>query len=486
MQFDVKKRQVSIYKSMIGLCALAMLTTIGVFAYLGTYSRYLADDYCESVRVNKASSPVSAVIERYQAGSWRAANRYSNLLFVGFSEWLGRDAMQITMTSMVLLWAAGLIWSIHEIRKYLKINSFFQMDIFLGAMLGFFSLLQAPNLFQTVYWRSSMMTHFAPLVFGSFLFAFLLRQTDRSKNSLPINIFICFAAFIFAGFSEPPTTTAITALPLVMLAIWYWGKSPDKQKHIELFAWAFAGVILGLLVMAFSPAAANTIRETRPGIFTILLDSFYFGYLFIVNSLKIMPLPFFVSTLIPLLVVWLYPQNEVSKLPGERRPSIFLFMVAIPFLAWLLIAAGFSPSVFGQGFPVERMRFLATTIMIVTFMLEGGLTGSLLKSKLTAFNRPVFQWLAFAFVAALAIAYPVRAAYHVYKFDVPEYRSHAEAWDQRDAGIRAAAAQGKTDLVVVQLDSMKGIIEYKVDNWVNRCAAQYYGLNSISAPLEEP
>ncbi|MBI5353272.1 MAG: hypothetical protein HZB50_11585 [Chloroflexi bacterium] len=485
MQFDVKKHQSSIYKYIIGLCTLAMLSAIGVYSYLGTYSRYLADDYCEAVRVNK-SSPISAVIERYQAGDWRAANRYSNLMFVGFSELLGRDSMQITMTSMVLLWVVGLSWSIHEIRKYLKINLFFQMDIFIGATLGFFSLLQAPNLFQTVYWRSSMMTHFAPLVFGCFLFAFLLRQTRRRKTSLLVNVFIFFAAFIFAGFSEPPTTTTITALPLVMLAIWYWGKSPDKQKHIVLFAWALAGVILGLLVMAFSPAATNTIRETRPNISLILLNSFYYGYLFIIDSLKTMPLPFFVSTLTFLLVVWLYPQDEAPKMPNQRRWSTLLIMIAIPFLAWLLIAAGFAPSVFGQGFPVERMRFLATTIMIVTFMLEGALLGYLPRDKFSIYSRPVFQWLALALFSTLAIVYPLRAAYNIYKTDVPEYRSHAEAWDQRDAEIRKAVAEGATDLVVVQLDSMKGVLEYKKNNWVNICAANYYGLNSISAPLEVP
>lgn len=76
-------------------------------------------------------------------------------------------------------------------------------------------------------------------------------------------------------------------------------------------------------------------------------------------------------------VIWLYKQAEPSPLSRIEIYFIFLGVIAIPVLMWLLIAAGFSPSVYGQNFPVERMRFLARTIMIAAFMLEGALFGVL-------------------------------------------------------------------------------------------------------------
>ncbi|MBK8419706.1 hypothetical protein [Candidatus Villigracilis saccharophilus] len=88
MQFEIKNYRKLFFHTIIGICAFAMLSVMGVYSYLGIYSRYIADDYCEAVRVTR-SSPISAVVERYQAGDWRAANRYSNLLFVGFSELIG-------------------------------------------------------------------------------------------------------------------------------------------------------------------------------------------------------------------------------------------------------------------------------------------------------------------------------------------------------------------------------------------------------------
>lgn len=486
MRFEIKNYETFIFRSVIGVCTLAMLAAIGLYAYLGTFSRYLGDDYCEAV-LFKDSSPVGAVIERYTAGNWpRATMRYSNLLFDGFSELLGKNNMQITIASMVLLWVIGLICSIHEIRKSLRVDWSFQTDFFLGTLLGFFSFLQAPSLFQTVYWRSAMMTHFAPLVFGSFLFAFLVKHMRRAGSrsvSLSTNLIVFFAAFIIAGFSEPPTTTTLTALPLLMFVVWLWGKPPSKQKQLTLLAWTFAGVFLGLMVMLLSPASANVAQEKTLNIVEILGNSFRYSYLFMIDSLRTLPLPFFVSTLIPLMLIWLYKQVETSVLSKEQKRSALLIMIVVPFLIWLLIAAGFSPSVYGQGFPVERMRFLARTIMSIAFMLEGALLGLLLKDLLFRYSRTLVHWIVLTFFAVLSIVYPLRAAYIIYKMDVPEYRTRAELWDLRNAFIIRHASLGEKDLIVPGFSGVYKIkeLDSNPNHWVNLCAAQYYGVNSIKS-----
>jgi len=186
----------------------------------------------------------------------------------------------------------------------------------------------------------------------------------------------------------------------------------------------------------------------------------------------------------PLMLIWLYRQVEPSSLSRNEIYIILIEIVATPVLMWLLIAAGFAPSVYGQNYPVERMRFLARTIMITAFMVEGALFGFLLKDMQFKYNQILGQWVVLTLFAVIAIVYPLRAALHIYKFDIPEFRANAESWDIRDAQIRLAVDQGATDLVVVQLDSMGGVVEYKGNRsfWVNSCAARYYGLDSLIAP----
>jgi hypothetical protein len=488
MQLETKKIEVFFFRYIMSACIFAMLTTIVIYAYLGTFSRYLADDYCEAVRVQE-SSPIEAAFSRYTTEVWSTARpsmRYSNLFFVGVSELLGEDNMQITIPVMVLLWVIGLTWSIYEIRKLLEINWRFQMDLFLGVAMGYFSLLQAPNLFQTIYWRSAMMTHFAPLVFGAFLLAFFIKQVKRAEDhysSLPIQIFMFFTAFIIAGFSEPPATTIITTVLLSILGVSLWEKSPGRSGKLILLVWVLMGAILGLMAMILSPAVSSVVRRSSPDIIRLLFDSFLYSYLFIADSLRTQPLPTFISVFIPLMLIWIYRHTKSSELSREQKCAIWITVAAVPVLAWILIAAGFSPSVYGQSFPVERARFLARTILIASLMLEGALIGLLLGHVQFKKNPALDQWVVAAAFAMVAIIYPIRAAMNIYQFDVPEYRERAEWWDLREAYIVRHAGMGEKDIVI---PGFSGVYQVKeIDNnpnhWVNTCAAQYYGVDSIRA-----
>jgi hypothetical protein len=61
--------------------------------------------------------------------------------------------------------------------------------------------------------------------------------------------------------------------------------------------------------------------------------------------------------------------------------------------------------------------------------------------------------------------------------------AYARQWDQRQAAIVSAARSGAGDVTVTALDSLAGLQEMNADpnQWVNRCAATYYGVNNIVA-----
>lgn len=469
----------------IGIASLAAYLAVSI--YLGAFTYYLADDYCEAVRVTSAPTIFDAVLERYITENWpRATMRYSNLFFVGISESLGERSVPATIIFMATLWFAGLVWLLHELRRRMGVTWHIQMDLFLGLLLGFFSFLQAPNIFQTVYWRSSMMTHFAPLVFGSMLAAFLLRQSRRAE-SRPVSpllyLVVLFASFVIAGFSEPPTTTLLTALPLLLFAVWLWGKPPARNRILALLSFTFAGVFLGFLAMLFSPAAANEAQAKAVNLVEIFGTSFVYAYYFIVDSLKTQPLPGVISFLIPLLLIWLHRQGGASESRHRYKRLIWILIPAIPLLAWLLIAAGFAPSVYGQSYPVERMRFLARAILVAVFMLEGTFLGLLLERVPFTPNPKAGRIAATAVFAVITIVYPLRAAVNMLRYDVPEFRGRTEVWRLREAYIVRQAGLGERHIVIPGLSVDRGVKEIDNDpnHWVNGCAAQFYGVDSIRA-----
>jgi hypothetical protein len=483
MQVEINRFESVFFRYLMTAAALAMFAAIGVYAYLGTFSRHLSDDYCEAVRTNR-SNPISAVIDRYTEGQWRAANRYSNLMFVGFGELLGENNLPITTVAMLILLPIGLSWSVYEFRRFFKVQWPLQVDCFLGATLGFFILLQAPNLFQTIYWRSSMMTHFAPIVLGSYLFAFWMRQAARpsdQKISPLIYLLIFFFTYVIAGFSEPPVATMVTALALIIGAVWLWLPVPTRTRLLPLLVAAFLGAFLGLMTMVFSPAN-RSLAQDSPGAINVLKDSFEFSFIFVVYAFKLFPLPGLLSAFIPALLTCLYKQSSPSILSSEQKRFLWVIAAAAPIVLWILIAAGFSPSVYGQGYPVERMRFLACFLMTATFMIEGGVLGLLLGTYRPRFNQ-VLSWAAVILFALTGILYPLRAALRVYQIFVPEYQARAEMWDLRNEYIWRHANMGEMDIVVPGY-STEYMVKELDDNpmhWVNICAANYYGIRSIRA-----
>ena len=64
-----------------------------------------------------------------------------------------------------------------------------------------------------------------------------------------------------------------------------------------------------------------------------------------------------------------------------------------------------------------------------------------------------------------------------------ELSAYASAWDRRDLQIEAARAAGERDLVIEKLERGRPDLEIPPDatHWVNRCVADYYGVDTVSA-----
>ena len=483
MHFEIKDYGTVIFRYVMGLCIFAMLATIGLYAYLGTFSRYLGDDYCETM-VFKNSSLISAVLNRYEDGQWRAANRYSNLLFVGVAESLfGSKNIEIIPVVFILLWGIGLVYLVQQARKLAGIQWHISMDIFLGAALAFFSMLEAPNRFQMFYWRSSMATHFAPLVFLNFLIGFLLskaRSTRETPPSLWIIVGLFFASFMIGGFSEPPVTVMIVGSGLGLAYTWFFVKNKMRRTLLSLIAAFFAGAVSALIVMAVSPAV-STLDRITPSFVEWLQRTTQYTYLFLIDAIKTLPLPSLLSVIFSAIVVFMIYRNKGNSNIINVRVNRNIAL-ALPFILILLIAAGFSTSAYGQSYPVARARFFAHYLITITLVFEGALLGMWLsRVKWKFFDVAHLEYPSILILLILAV-YPFRAGLQVI-LEIPEYRARAEKWDTRETQINKLIAQGKTDLMIVQLDGVDGVkeLDSSADHWVNICAAQYYEVNSIRA-----
>jgi hypothetical protein len=178
-----------------------------------------------------------------------------------------------------------------------------------------------------------------------------------------------------------------------------------------------------------------------------------------------------------LLFYYLFQDASVNN----RKLTIVL--TATPLLMCILMSASFAPSVYGQSFPEARARFAGQLILIAELMLEGACLGATF-AQIKTRRQSMTGYIALGLLA-VSTFYPLRTTENVLKESLPSYSQWASEWDSRKLQIFAYKSQGIQDIVVPQLPGVEHVKELDPRStfWINRCAAQFYGVQSISAPF---
>lgn len=478
-QISIKQRfsEGPIFRLALSLGVLTTFIALVLYGYLGTFSRYGSDDYCLSAFFVQANV-LSAFIERYSI----ASSRYTNILFIGLVDKLfGWYNVAILPALMLILFVFGLYLFLKEIVEMLRLGWSRWMIFLLSLLVVFFSITQSPDLYETLYWRAGMTSHLAPIVFIPFLGAFLLKQIRKTNERFP-SVWMQTAAFIIplviGGFSEPPTALMITVLGLAIVSAWWWAEPRSRRSILIILVWSLLGAMTALIVMAIAPA--NSIRmQTPPPPFPELISkTITYPSFFIVDTWRTLPTPTLVSVALSTLLFYAKYADPSQPLSKEVRNRLIILMLLVLAFTYLLIAASFAPSVYGQSYPVPRARFAARVLMTAALMAEGALLGTLAaQARFQSVYLRNFALFAFMLLAL----YPLRTASRPLA-EVPLYQQRAAAWDLRDAEIRRLKTEGTQDVVVgflsdEETQDLGDYTEYRL----NRCAATLYGVRSIVA-----
>ena len=454
----------NLFKIALILQSSASAVALAVFAYLGKFTRLLADDYYHFSLLETGKSLFTLSVEKYL----NVSNRYMTMPLFSLAKWVGVRWMPALM---IALWLIGVTWLLVTGVRLPRLLTFTT-----ATLLLFLSILQAPNRFQSIYWISSSVTYFFPLVFDTFLLAGLLAflRQPRSKIALvALALFSFVAAFLIGGLSETVGALHIAALGILLFAFWIWGKKEQHMPATLLVGMTMLGALISLAVMALSPA--NAIRSSAaPIALSVFVGRlFIFPYGFIVDTFKSLPLPSLFTVLVGFLIFG-NPNVRRTMFKGNQAERLVrLALLLIPLITFALIAASFAPSAYALSYPDARVRFPARVVLTSGLFVEGALVGMwLLREK--------FRFFATVLLAAAAL-YPLRGAWQVYQ-SAPTYQAYAAAWDKRDAYIRSKRDRGNMDISVPPLDGLAGIKEFDIspNHWVNRGAAEYYGVDTIS------
>jgi hypothetical protein len=469
------------FKIALGIGVFTTSVALVLYGYLGTFSRYGSDDYCLSAFFHRQGNFLQLLVERYVTSS----SRYTNILFIGLSDrLLGWYNVAILPALMLALFVLGTYLFIKEIARLASWGWSRWLVLLLALLVVYFSVLQAPNLYETLYWRAGMTSHFAPLAFLPFLGAFVLREIRlAARRSTPVWAYlICFlGAILVGGFSEPPLTMLITILVLGIGAVLLWDHGPARRARLWILIWTLAGALLALVILALAPANSLRLGTPPPGLVELVYKTFKFPMEFILDVFRSMPFSTLINFLLPAILFYVYYSGEDQIFPAHRVKWIVLAIIAVSLLSYLLIAASFAPSVYGQSYPVPRARFSGRVVLTCALMVNGALIGLLAAQIRTKRTFAVILSSLAVLGLVLLTLYPLRTASRLVA-DLPVYRQRAAAWDARDAIIRELRTSGQRDLTVPFLSTelMQDLGDHS-EFRLNRCASILYDVNSIVA-----
>ncbi len=229
--------------------------------------------------------------------------------------------------------------------------------------------------------------------------------------------------------------------------------------------------------MFFSPANSLRINPERPtpGLIELMSRSLQYAWSFIESSLRTLRTPSFFTLLISTLASYiLFAERNDEKLHSR----FWLVFVLIPLITYALIVSIVAPSAYGQSYPVERVRFPAHFVLTGALMSLGLCIGYYLSQiKLPSFARGFALAL-----LVLSVLYPFWTS-RQYIAQIPYMYKWSQYWDWRVTYIEDLKSQGQTDLTIPALSGFFHTKELDIREkfWVNKCAAEYYGVNSISA-----
>lgn len=457
---------------------------LALFAYLGVFNRYWADDWC--LNADFSTLGLWGTLKGYFYITSYTPSRFSLTLFSGLIEFLGVLGVQTLTPLIIIVWAVTLYFLLRNALTLFGEPMPATITALIVAIVVLYSIYLAPHLYQSFFWRTGILAYTAPMTAGVATLAIISQQAFSKERSRPATIGIAALAFLGGGFSEAGSTYLATALILYLAAALYW----RGEKAWASNTWQIAAVALGftglaMLVLMLSPTAHLRMeRYGEPaGFFEFWVLTFRYAFGFVRQSLLSFPLPHLAIMLATgSLSLWWAARNPDNRFGQRWAPAVAVIVL----VSYFLIAASYAPSAYIEKFPPHpRTRIIARFVLTLGLAtISWFVAARMAKIRIGARNLQILALLGLL----LAFIYGGRSVAITATTKHPLYAQRAATWDERDGQIREAREAGIFELEVKGIDGLPvgGIRDLRPSPryWLNECAAEYYGVDSIAASQE--
>ncbi len=475
--------------SIILVCCAAVIGLV-FLAYVGSYGRYWADDWCYNLdfrRMGVLGSLQGYFFTGANAHRGYTTNRYSLTLLSGLLYLPGIAGVKILATLIIVLWILGLLWLFFNLSRLYKpfpLFAAFPSAVFLSCFLLYFS----PQRFQILYWRSGVHYSFT-IIAGLFLAALITSQMIDAYAGKFTMVGIALLAFLSGGLSETGCVYLFSGMFLLLTAAWFgrqrqWDWAKRSFPHILI---GCVALLTSMIVLIVSPSndRYQTMSVKSAVLSSVPFLSLRFSLDFIVDSLKSLPLPHLIFIAFYAAMAILRAVFLPATKPSLRFRTALLISVTVAFVTFLLIAAIQAPTVyFYDSVPEPRAQSLSRFTLLIGLAVIAWVIGLSIAQR---FGSKHWIYIAAILSLTLCAVYTARLTLNNLR-ELRLFETRASLWDQRDAALRKAQAQGLSKADAIAIDTRGWGVEDMLipgkqmnGQWVSNCFSEYYGLSAVRA-----
>lgn len=467
--------------SLIALLGTAIVcgTALVLHGYLGSYSRYLADDFCSAASADRFGI-LRAVWYWYL--SW--TGRYSASALDAVFGLAGPGITPFVPAVVLVVWLLALTLAASAMEP--DAGHLPGVHSLAVATIGLYvTLALSPNVPQSLYWGQGMRSIIPPLILSALYFYCAVRSTTEpppAERRGPALLILGFAmAFVIGGFNE---TYASIQLGCLALACAAFRMTPGFEARNRAFAFligGFLGAALSVLVVALSPG--NALRQafypTPPALPALLWMAWQNFTKFLGGMLGA---PEKVLAILGVIGTGLHRGWAPRRRTSGSRSAMLVVAVGLG-----VSFACFVPSAYGLSeAPPDRTLLVPSHIIAFTGLIAGwqlgrGFTGDQAASGRVSSRHTIAVLTSAAMLIASVLMVDARLL-----SSLPNFVRYADNWDTVDAQIRQAKEDGATEVWIQPIANWAGLNEPN-DNpkfWLNKCLKDYYGIQVFGLDLQ--
>ena len=448
--------------------------------YIGSYARFMADDFCFSATTH-AYGVIRGALWWYL--NW--TGRYTSNLLDSFFGYLGPGITPYTTGVVVTTWFVVLSWLLAQIiPTHIEHGQSRIVPACLFAAMILFAVLDViPLIGQSLYWAEAMRSVVPPLILGTGYMGLIGKAAGNKTRTGALSLISAFGlTFVAAGSQE--TYFAVQTSAIVIALLWV-ATGPKRKQYFPLLIAGLAGSLVGGLIVFVAPG--NKFRQsafpTPPGPPELLSISLRgLRDFFSVVVLEPPRLYTWVGVFICAFVAGVVMSRNTQPASQSLRRRLWSLLL-LPLITLMLLVACWVPMAYGTSLLLHYRTYIVPVYVFVILTafwsyVAGTVFAGMLRPfadrRLVSTVLPVVVFLGFGL-------YALQRARHEFALRAT-FADYARAWDERDRIIQTAKAQGATYAIVRPLHNSATIDEIELDpkiTWLTKCVNGHYGISVV-------